>query len=357
MGGNAWCVRRLTRVGLTAALLCHVSVAAVEAQTARPAAAPAAAAPAQTPPAVKAEVAASTSGGHARLIFSFDQPQPAEVKVTGGVLIISFSRAVDMQVNQLTAQLADYVTAVRRDPDGKSLRFALSQRVTVNSMEAGERLFVDLLPDSWRGNPPGLPNEVVEELTRRARDAERRARLAEAQRVARALPPVTVRVGNHPTFSRFVFSLPEPVGVSIDRAGDRLTIRIAKPFTAELKHVRDALPPFVAEMEADTGADELVFRMAVSPQADVRAFREEGTYVLDLTMRGQPPQPAARGAMAPAAARQPSLAPPSAMALPGNVPTSPIAAPAAPPVPPPAPRLAAPRPWRRLPPSLRPLPL
>jgi tetratricopeptide (TPR) repeat protein len=324
-------------VGLTAALLCHVSIAAVEAQTARPVAAPAAA-PAETPAPVKAEVAASTAGGHARIIFSFDQPQSAEVKVTGGVLIISFPRAVEMQVNQLTAQLGDYITAVRRDPDGKSLRFALSQRVTVNSMEAGERLFVDLLPDSWRGGPPGLPNEVVEELTRRARDAERRARLAEAQRVARALPPVTVRVGNHPTFSRFVFSLPEPVGVAIDRAGDRLTLRIAKPFTAELKHVRDALPAFVSEMEADTGSDELVFRMAVSPQADVRAFREEGTYVLDLTMRGPSPQPVARGAAAP---RQPSAAPPSAMALPGNVPTSPIAAPAVAPVPASAPRLAA----------------
>jgi len=349
MDGNAWCVRRLTRAGLTAALFCHVSVAAVEAQTARPAppavtpSAPAAPA-APTPPAAKAEIAASTSGGHARLILSFDQPLSAEVKVTGGVLVISFPRAVDMQVNQLMAQLADYVTAVRRDPDGRSLRFALSQRVTVNSMEAGERLFVDLLPDSWRGNPPGLPNEIVEELTRRARDAERRARLAEAQRVARALPPVTVRVGNHPTFSRFVFSLPEPVGVAIDRAGDRLTLRIAKPFTAELKHVRDALPAFVSEMEADTGADELVFRMAVSPQADVRAFREEGTYVLDLTMRGGQPTPGGRAAPA---ARAPSGAPPSAMVLPGNVPTPPLAPPPVPPMampmpaPPPAPRAAS----------------
>ncbi|MBL8571091.1 MAG: hypothetical protein JNK84_18620 [Phreatobacter sp.] len=297
------------------------------------------------PTRAKAEVTAATTGGFARVVFHFDQQLPAEVKISGGVLVITFSQPVDMQVGQLMGQLGSYVSAVRRDPDGKSLRFALSQRVTVNSMEAGERLFIDMMPDSWNGAPPGLPMEVVEELTRRAREAERRARAAEAQRVARTLPPVTVRVGNHPTFTRFVFNLPEPVSVAIDRAQDRLVVRIAKPFTADLRHVRDALPPFVNEIEADTGADELVIRLAVSPQADVRAFREDGTYVVDLTMRGQQrPAPVAPQA----AASRPSTMPPAVTSLPGNVPMPVLpqpapraaaapapAAPAAPPSPPP----------------------
>ncbi len=308
----------MTRVGLAAALLCHAPVGAAYAQASRPTA-PAA----ETRPAApaKAEVSAVTTGGYARLIFHFDQQLPTEVKVTGGVLVISFPQPVEMQTAQLTNLLQNYVTAVRRDPDGKSLRFALSQRVTVNSMEAGERLFVDMLPDTWRGTPPGLPVEVVEELTRRAREAERRARAAEAQRVARTMPPVTVRVGNHPTFTRFVFSLPEPVAVAIDRAADRLTVRIAKPFTAELKYVRDALPAFVTEIEADTGPEELVFRMAVSPQADVRAFREEGTYVLDLTMRGSQPRPTP----VPTPRPQSGIMPPAVTNLPGSVPSSPLA--------------------------------
>jgi tetratricopeptide (TPR) repeat protein len=342
MDGNAWCVWRVTRAGLAAALLCHVSLAPAVAQA--PAVAPAAGEARAA--AGKAELSATTTGGFARLVFHFDQQIPADVKITGGVLVIAFAQPVDVQVNQLTTLLRDYVTAVRRDPDGKSLRFALAQRVTVNSMEAGERLFVDMMPDNWRGLPPGLPVDVVEELTRRAREAERRARLAESQRVARTMPPVTVRVGNHPTFSRFVFSLPEPAAVSIDRNGDRLTLRVAKPFTSDLRHVRDALPPFVGEIEADTGTDELVFRMAVSPQADVRAFREEGTYVLDLTMRGAPA--GTRDPAALAQARQPGLTPPAVTMLPGNVPTPPLAAarPAMPP-PAPAPMRAVPQPAPR----------
>jgi tetratricopeptide (TPR) repeat protein len=315
MDGNAKGVWRWARGGVVAALIGHAVMLL-----------PPAPALSQTPPAgsgdirpvrAKAEVTAATTGGYARLVFHFDQPLPTDVKISGGVLVITFSQSVDMQVGQLMAQLGSYVSAVRRDPDGKSLRFALAQRVTVNSMEAGERLFIDMMPDSWNGAPPGLPMEIVEELTRRARDAERRARAAEAQRVARTLPPVTVRIGNHPTFSRFVFTLPEPVGVAIDRAQDRLIVRIAKPFTADLRHVRDALPPFVNEIEADTGADELVVRLAVSPQADVRAFREDGTYVVDLTMRGQPrPALVAPQATAPRASNMP----PAVTSLPGNVP-------------------------------------
>ncbi|QCI62991.1 tetratricopeptide repeat protein [Phreatobacter stygius] len=263
---------------------------------------------------------------------------PAEVKVSGGVLIVTFSRPVAVQTGALSSRLAGYVTAVRRDPDGRSLRFALDQRVTVNSMEAGERLFVDMLPDSWRGPPPALPAEVVEDLTRRARDAERRAQLAETQRAARVMPPVIVRVGNHPTFTRFVLTLPEPVGVALDRAGDRLSLKVGKPFTSDLRQTREGLPHFVSDIEATTNNDELVIRMTVSPDADVRAFREEGTYVVDVSMRdpraGAGAVPVARNDQRPPAGAAVTNLPGSGLSTPSGLPI-PILDPAAP-----APRLA-----------------
>ncbi|WP_163069350.1 hypothetical protein, partial [Acinetobacter baumannii] len=72
---------------------------------------------------------------------------------------------------------------------------------------------------------------------------------------------------------------------SLDRSGDRLSIRVAKPFTADLRQTREGLPSFVSEIEATTGTDELLIRLSVQREADVRAFREEGTYVVDLSMR------------------------------------------------------------------------
>ncbi|MEI8143859.1 MAG: hypothetical protein WCH83_00215 [Alphaproteobacteria bacterium] len=260
---------------------------------AQPPAVPQRAQPAQqaqdAPRPIAGEVAASTAGGFARMIYSFPEVVGAEAKVSGGVLVISFRKPVQIDLAQLGVQLGAYVTAIRRDPDGASIRFALSQRLTVNTMEAGERVLVDLLPESWRGQPPGLPGDIVEDLVRRARDAERRAKLAEVQRTARLLPPVTVRVGNHPTFSRFVFSLPEAADISLDRRGDRLTIKINKPFNADLRQAKGGLPIFVPDILAETTSEDLAVHLAMPASADVRAFREDNTYVVDVSIKSDQP--------------------------------------------------------------------
>ena len=123
--------------------------------------------------AVKATASAAVENGFARLIFTLGTDIDAQVRIANNIVVISFDRPVDVNVDHLREGAADYLGAARRDPDGKAVRLALSRRVTMNSMVAGDRLFVDLLPDSWKGLPPGLPREVIEKLARRARDAEK----------------------------------------------------------------------------------------------------------------------------------------------------------------------------------------
>ena len=65
-------------------------------------------------------------------------------------------------------------------PTASAIRLSLARRVTINTMTAGERVFVDLLPDSWSGPPPALPPEVIRELAERARAAERALRVQRA---------------------------------------------------------------------------------------------------------------------------------------------------------------------------------
>ena len=84
-------------------------------------------------------------------------------------------------------------------------------------MVAGDRLFVDLLPESWSGEPPGLPREVVEELAKRANEADRVARQKLAAEELKKIPPVRVRVAAQPTFTRYIFELPELTGVTAER--------------------------------------------------------------------------------------------------------------------------------------------
>src|SRR3954452_5332447 len=173
---------------------------------------------------MRGEAAVTTSGGYGRIVIRTSAEVESQVRLTGGILVIQFSQPVDIPVDRLGSAASEYIGAARRDPDGRALRFALAQKVKLSSMTAGDRLFVDLLPESWSGEPPGLPRDVVEELARRANEAERLARQKLAAAEQRKIPAVRVRVAGQPTFTRYIFELPELTGVSADRGKDKLTL-------------------------------------------------------------------------------------------------------------------------------------
>ena len=150
---------------------------------------------------VKGEATFSSSGGYARLVLKLAEDVESEVFTAGSIIVIRFKRPVDIPVDKLSDAVPDYVGSARRDPDGSAIRLSLQRRVTVNTMTAGERIFVDFLPDSWKGPPPSLPAEIIRELSERARTAERALRLQRATAEARKRPPVRVRASVQPILS------------------------------------------------------------------------------------------------------------------------------------------------------------
>src|SRR5947208_1055 len=157
---------------------------------------------------VKGEASFSAGGGYARLVFKLAEDVDAEVIAAGSIVVVRFKRPVDIPGDQLSDAGPDYVGSVRRDPDGSAIRLSLTRRVTINTMTAGERVFVDLLPDTWSGHPPGLPPEVIRELSERARAAERALRQPRATVEAQKRMPVRVRASVQPTLVRLAFGPP-----------------------------------------------------------------------------------------------------------------------------------------------------
>src|SRR6266404_4001849 len=149
---------------------------------------------------VRGEATFTSGGGFARLVLKLAEDVESEVSTAGSIIIIHFKRPVDIPVDKLSDAVPDYVGSARRDPDGTAIRLSLSRRATVNTMTAGERIFVDFLPDSWTGPPPSLPAEVIRELAGRARSEERALRAQMAVNAAKKRPPVRVRASVQPTF-------------------------------------------------------------------------------------------------------------------------------------------------------------
>src|SRR6187399_3233478 len=213
---------------------------------------------------VKSELAVSSQNGYVRLVFTLAEETEADVRLANGIVVITFKQPVDVSVDRIPMQAAGYVNAARTDPDGVAVRLALGRKVTVNTMAAGEKLFVDLLPEGWSGLPPGLPQDVVEELARRARDAEKKARQQLLAARQRALPPVRVRVGMQPTFTRYTFGLPALIAVAIDRSDDKMAMTFESPLRFDLADVQATLPPVISSVDTQTRAESALVHFEFS---------------------------------------------------------------------------------------------
>jgi tetratricopeptide (TPR) repeat protein len=254
---------------------------------------------------VKGEASFSAGGGYARLVFTLAEDVESEVVTAGSIIIVRFKRPVDIPIDQLSDAVPDYVNSARRDPDGSAIRLSLARRVTVNTMTAGERVFVDFLPDTWVGQPPGLPQEVIRQLAERARVAERALRQQRAAAAAKKLPPIRVRTSVQPTFVRFVFEMPDGVGVSSVLNDQKLTLLFNTMLTFDLADAKVAAPPNVASISQKIEGDASAVEIMLIGDVDVHSFREDKNYVIDVGFQqeekpAQLPSPAADAAPAPA---------------------------------------------------------
>lgn len=236
--------------------------------------------------ATEAKILATTqTEGFARLVLTFPKKLPKyKVAVVSGVLVVEFGQTIEFAVGEANIKSPEFIVVGRSDPDRKALRFALAQNVRVNTMEAAEQLYIDLLPANWRGVAPGLPSEVVAKLARRAEEAEKAADI-EARRLAleKSKYKLRIRIGQQPTFSRIVFDWGAKVGVELTRKGKRLTVafdQFAKPPMARFK----VDPPrFIQSAKSVIGKEGLQIDLMIDEDSDVRGFREENTYIVDIS--------------------------------------------------------------------------
>jgi tetratricopeptide (TPR) repeat protein len=262
---------------------------------------------------VKGEATLSAAGGYARLVLRLAEDVESEVTAAGTIVIIRFKRPVDIPVDKLAEAVPDYIGSARRDPDGAAIRLSLVRKVTINTMTAGERVFVDFLPDGWRGQPPSLPPDVVRELAERARAAERALRQQRAADEAKKRPPIRVHTSVQPTFVRFVFEMPNGVGVSSVLNDQKLTLRFNALLSFDLADAKEAAPPNIASINQKIDGEATAVEMTLIGDVDVHPFREDRNYIVDVAFEQGVKPPAlpssADASPAPAKAASPPAAP------------------------------------------------
>ena len=192
-----------------------------------------------------------------------------------------------------------------------SIRIALAQKVKLNSIPAAERLYVDLLPETWSEMLPGLPREVIDELAKRALEAERQLRLQRISAKTEKPAAIRVKVATEPTFTRYVFAMPELANVVPENADGKLTLEFDQPIKWDLSDARVALPPALKSIDADLDEDSVAVIFTFNGDPQVRTFREDRSIVVDVSADRAKPKAVEQGAKPKQAAAAPAAVPAS----------------------------------------------
>lgn len=223
--------------------------------------------------------------GFGRLIFSFPEMPVYTIDANAGVLVVSFDRPIRTRLDGVDIVLADYFSVGRADPDGRAIRFALVEPIRVNAIEAGHDLYVDLLPMSWHGAPPALPQQVIDELAARAQEAERAARdKLLREQMLRDATDVTVGIGRLPTFTRLQFDWPVTIETAVTREEDAVKIQFDRYGHVDLTEINVQPTQHIHAATEELTQEGLLVTLKVDREARLRSFREGQTVIFDITV-------------------------------------------------------------------------
>lgn len=241
---------------------------------------------------VDGQLFATQEQGYGRLILSFpgrDSLPKYTMRLENGVLSLEFDEQVSVILPDVGLTMPDYLSIARVDPDGRGLRFGLRSALTFNRIEAGEKLFIDLLPTTWQGMPPALPQDVVDELAERARVAAIRAEQErKAAGVAELDPKASVRIGRNPTFLRVQFDWSVPTQGSFSQIEDDAMIAFEWPVDIDLNELIADLPPEIVSVEPGTTPDGATIALELAASVKPRFYQiSPKQYVLDVDIAGE----------------------------------------------------------------------
>jgi tetratricopeptide (TPR) repeat protein len=234
---------------------------------------------------------ATQEDGYGRLILSFpgrnDLPEYT-MRIENGVLSLEFGEQVSIILPDVGTTMAPYLSVARVDPDGKGLRLGLRSAFNFNRIEAGEKLFIDLLPQTWQGMPPALPQEIIDELAERARlaaiAAERERKAAE---VVELDPKASIRVGRNPTFMRVQFDWTVPTTAEYVQEGTTSHIAFEWPVGVDLRDLAADLPPEIATVENSVTEDGSLVTLTLAEGITPRFYENSPRqFILDVDIAG-----------------------------------------------------------------------
>lgn len=240
----------------------------------------------------QAQFFATQEEGYGRLVLSFptlDEMPKYTMRVTNGVMTLDFDDAISVVLPDVASIMPEYLSVARMHPEGKGLRLALRTTLNFNRTEAGNKLFIDLLPPSWQGPPPTLPQAVIDEMNALAqRVALREDQQRKARVVAEQKPQPTLRVGRNPTFLRLQFDWTIPTGGKFAFREEQGNLDFEWPVPVDLRDLLTDLPREIETASNIVTPDGSLIKFRFARGVEPRFYSTgPNQHVLDIDIEGE----------------------------------------------------------------------
>jgi len=235
---------------------------------------------------VPVDVRVERNGEAARIVLTYDEDAAggnpsASVQVEHTVLIAELSEPIQADISDLADELGSLAARARLDPDGSTLRVALSQETQAEVSTSYNVMAIDLLPS---GSQPFSPVDSP----RAQREREAAARAAELAARGPVLPPpadpvpVEYSVGQSSEYSRIEMMWPVAVGYELSQVDDIAEIRFSLPATIFLNRLSASPPRFLENASQERVGDDWILRLDLEDDVTARVWSEGGRVVIDL---------------------------------------------------------------------------
>ena len=214
-------------------------------------------------------VTVDMTDGYARLLFSFQNPNPVNASIAAGVLTVRLGQPSTTNVETLITRLKPYVSSGRRDADGLTYRFALAHPVALHTSSQGNRTAIDLVPASYKGTPPDLmppPSPAARpkvDITK--------------------LPTIKLRVVEYAAFTRLIFDWPTQVPYSAYPGQARVSMHFESLAKPDFTMLESRSPPWVKNTGWRIENDKtLVVDFNTDPGSSFHHSRDGNRVMLDV---------------------------------------------------------------------------
>ncbi|MEX2617764.1 MAG: hypothetical protein WD767_16870 [Alphaproteobacteria bacterium] len=238
---------------------------------------------------------------YGRIVFDWPAPVNYSAAIADRQLAVRFDQPISGRFDEVREYLQDYIGNVAVSADGRVARFALTGDFSLRTFKNGNSVVVDLLR-----NPDGQ---------------------------SRTVPPLGIRIGEHPNYTRLVFDWNSAVTYSAELSGPNLLVRFNRPARLDLDAIRRDLPPGIVNPAAQDAGNGVAFSLDVPGNSRLRHFRSGTKVVVDILAEpAEKPSPAAPAAAAAPVRRAQASAVPAPVPAAPDAPAAPEKAPAAEPV-------------------------